>query len=76
MNANAIEKFRNPAIVREFGMSALRKELGVVGTTYFLRQFNFSRGNYTDERAKFLDKITFGEIVENVRKIDQDLSKA
>jgi len=39
-------------------LSALRKELGVVGTAYFIRQFEAGRGDYTTEKDKLLENIT------------------
>jgi len=66
--------FRNPTVIRRAGMSALKKELGMVGTIYFIRQFNTGQGNYTIERKKLLADITIDEIVKNVRKIDKQQS--
>ena len=63
--------FRNPSFVRKAGMSALKKELGAVGTAYFMRQFQTGEGDYTAERAKLLDGITLDEIIKNVREIDE-----
>ena len=70
MNNTAID-FRNPALVRKAGMSALKKELGPVGTTYFIRQFSAGQGDYTAERDKLLEGITLEEIIKNVRDIDE-----
>ena len=70
MTYNTTIDFRNPALLRKAGISALKKELGTVGATYFLRQFNVGQGNYTVEREKLLANITLDDIVENVREID------
>ena len=70
MNSNIID-FRNPSIVRQIGMSALKKELGTVGSMYFLRQFSTGHGDYTAEREKTLKDITLDEIIKNVREIDK-----
>jgi hypothetical protein len=70
MNSNIAIDFRNPTLVRKAGMSALKKELGAVGTTYFIRQFSAGQGNYTAERDKLLEGITLDEIIKNVKKID------
>jgi hypothetical protein len=70
MNSNAAVDFRNPSIIRKLGISALTKELGVVGAAYFIRQFETGSGDYTAERDKLLEGITMDEIIENVRKID------
>ena len=61
---------RNPEIVRKAGMTALKKELGTVGATYFMRQFSTGQGDYTNERRQLLKGITLDEIVENVRELD------
>jgi hypothetical protein len=70
MNSNASAYFRSPALVRKAGMSALKKELGTVGTAYFIRQFSTGQGDYTVERDSILQGITFDEIVDGVREID------
>lgn len=71
MNGNPAIDFRNPALIRRAGISALKKELGSVGATYFMRQFGIGQGNYTVERERLLADITFDEIVKNVRKIEK-----
>ena len=62
---------RNPATVRRIGLSALKKELGTVGATYFLRQFSAGQGDYTSEREALLQGITLKDIVKNVRELDK-----
>jgi len=57
-------------VVREAGMSALKKELGSVGTAYFIRQFSTGSGDYTAERDELLQGITLDEIIKEVREID------
>ncbi|MDR0649808.1 MAG: hypothetical protein LBF92_10800 [Synergistaceae bacterium] len=49
MNNTAID-YRNPNVVRKAGMSALKKELGAVGSVYFLRQFFAGHGDYPRTR--------------------------
>ncbi|MDL2231969.1 hypothetical protein LJC63_00110 [Ruminococcaceae bacterium OttesenSCG-928-L11] len=71
MNGNTATDFRNPAYVRKAGMTALQKELGAVGAVYFLRQFENGKGNYTEERDRLLDGITFDELMKNVRELDK-----
>ena len=61
---------RNSTVVRRAGLLALIKELGIVGATYFLRQYSFGQGDYTKERVNLLQEITMDEIVTNVRKLD------
>ncbi len=70
MNDNTAKDYRNPAIVRKAGISALQKELGTVGTVYFLRQFEVGSGNYTEEREQLLSGITLDDIVKSVRELD------
>jgi hypothetical protein len=70
MSDNASIDFRNPALVRKAGLSALKKELGAVGAAYFLRQFSAGQGDYTAERDELLDGITFEEILKDVREIE------
>lgn len=71
MDGNTAIDFRNPCVVRKIGMAALTKELGAVGTTYFIRQFEAGHGDYTAERDKRLEGITLDEIIKNVRKSDK-----
>jgi len=71
MNNKTAIDFRNPTVIRNMGMLALKKELGTVGATYFIRQFTVGKGDYTTEREELLKGITLNEIIENVRKIDE-----
>jgi hypothetical protein len=72
MDNNAAIDFRNPALVRKVGMSALQKELGTVGTAYFMRQFNLGKGDYTAEREELLAGMTLEDIIKNVRETDRE----
>ena len=54
MIANLSLNNRSLASVRKAGFSALQKELGTVGTVYFIRQFNTGYGDYTAERDEIL----------------------
>jgi hypothetical protein len=67
--------YRNMGAVREAGMSALKKELGTVGTVYFLRQFSAGQGNYTQEREKLLEGVAFDDIVHSIRALDSKTTK-
>lgn len=71
MDGNTAIDFRNPAMLRRAGMSALQKELGTVGTTYFIRQFTAGQGDYTAERDNHLEGITLDEAIKSVREIDE-----
>ncbi|MDR1744286.1 MAG: hypothetical protein LBS30_00870 [Planctomycetota bacterium] len=70
MANNPTINFRDSALVRKTGMSALRKELGAVGAAYFIRQFSVGRGDYTAERDGFLRGITAEEIIRSVREAE------
>ena len=70
MNNNPTIDFRNPLLVRKLGMAALKKELGAVGATYFIRLFSTGQGDYTALRENLLQGITLEEIVENAQNID------
>lgn len=69
-NTKAID-FRNPALVRRAGMSALKNELGSAGAAYFIRQFGSGQGDYTAERGQYLEGITLDEIIQNVRALER-----
>jgi hypothetical protein len=71
MKSNMTLDVRNPAHVRKAGITALQKELGTVGATYFLRQFSTGQGDYTAERDTLLQGLTLDEIIKNVREIDE-----
>lgn len=42
--------------IRQNGLEALARELGVVGTVRFLQQFETGQGDYTAERGQWLDQ--------------------
>ena len=69
-NNNLAVDFRNASAIRKKGFEALSKELGAVGTAYFMRQFDTGEGNYTEERADLLPQIPFDEMLEAIREID------
>ncbi|MDR1688090.1 MAG: hypothetical protein LBS21_05705 [Clostridiales bacterium] len=76
MNGNSAIDFRNPAVIRKAGLTALKNELGTVGTAYFLRQFGTGSGDYTAQRDRLLDGITLDEIINNVRLIDENTNNS
>jgi len=45
----------------------LFKEMGVVETIRFLNQFSIGRGDYTKDRAKWLDKITMDDAIAQIK---------
>ena len=58
-------------MIRQIGFKALIKELGVVGTAVFIRQFENGYGNYTEERDAMLRGIEIDDIVVNIQKRKQ-----
>jgi len=69
MNTNTAIDFRNPTVVRNAGVSALKKELGIVGASYFMRQFNTGTGDYTAERNELFRNVSSDEIAEGIRAL-------
>ena len=51
-------------------MSALKKELGTVGTAYFIRQFDTGHGDYTLERDELFEGISIDELIKEIQQID------
>ena len=70
MDGNTAIDLRNPMVVRKIGMAALHKELGAVGTAYFLRQFDKGEGDYTKERGALLEGITLDDVIKGAREMD------
>ena len=61
--------------IREKGMDALMRELGSIGTVYFLRQFYTGKGNWTEERKTELAGLTIEDIekdIAHMRALPQD----
>jgi hypothetical protein len=56
----------NTRSIREKGMEALNRELGTIGTVYFLRQFNNGSGNWTEDRKKELAGVTIDDIEKDI----------
>jgi hypothetical protein len=52
--------------IRNAGLAALRRELGVVGMVRFLQQFEMGHGDYTTERHAWLDKWDLDAIVAKI----------
>jgi len=76
MSSSTAIDLRNHALIHKVGMSALKKALGTVGATYFIRQFNTGQGDYTAERDELFQGITLDEIIKNVRAIDAQKSQS
>jgi hypothetical protein len=54
--------------IRKAGLEALAKALGPVGMICFMQIFSLGKGNYTEERSDWLDKMEMDEILEKVGK--------
>ena len=54
--------------VRYAGINALVKDLGIIGTINFLRQFDMGYGDYTKERVKTKDDRTVADIISEIKK--------
>jgi len=63
MNGRTAIDYRDPNIIRERGIDALTKELGAVGTAYFLQQYGRGVGDYTTERGKLLADSTMESLI-------------
>lgn len=58
----------NPVEIRQKGYDALVKELGVVGTIRFLQQVETGKGDYTKDRDEWLDRLSFDEVMQLMKK--------
>jgi hypothetical protein len=54
--------------IRKAGMDALVKALGPVGMIRFLQIYSQGKGNYTEERGEWLDKLEMDEILEDIKE--------
>ncbi len=59
----------SPEEIRNAGLTALRRELGVVGMVRFLQQFEMGNGDYTKERHAWLDQWDLDAII---AKMDEE----
>jgi hypothetical protein len=46
----------------------LMKEMGIVDTLRFMNQFSIGEGDYTKERAQWLDGMSLDEIITQIKK--------
>ena len=49
--------------IRKKGIEALAEALGPIGMIRFLQQLDVGKGNYTEERRKWLDNLTIDDVV-------------
>jgi hypothetical protein len=59
VNANTM----TPQQIREAGMAALARELGIVGMIRFMQQFELGKGDYSIDRHEWLDQYSVDDIV-------------
>lgn len=55
--------------IRNHGLEALKRELGIVGMVRFLQQFTNGEGNYSVERHQQLDQLTPEEIMAQINDL-------
>jgi hypothetical protein len=70
MTAAQPVNYYNPVEVRERGLDALNRELGTVGTIYFIRQFSTGHGDYTQERKSLLAGVTTEDLLHDIDTIE------
>ncbi|MGC8855308.1 MAG: hypothetical protein ACP5QU_00755 [Anaerolineae bacterium] len=52
-----------PQQIREAGIKALSRELGLVGMIRFLQQFELGTGDYSKDRHAWLDEYSVDDVV-------------
>ena len=57
-----------PQQIREAGMKALSRELGVVGMIRFMQQFELGADDYSKDRHQWLDQYSVDDIAHMVRE--------
>ena len=69
MNGNTAIDYRNSHMISKMGIEALTKELGPVGMTYFMQQFDRGEGDYTVERERLLSGISMEDALHELEAI-------
>lgn len=57
-----------PQQIRAAGLTALSRELGLVGMIRFMQQFEMGQGNYSKDRHQWLDQYTVDDVAAMVRE--------
>ncbi len=57
--------------IRNHGLEALRRELGVVGMVRFLQQFSNGEGDYSVDRHQWLDNLSREEVLAQISTLQQ-----
>ena len=58
---------KEPNNIRKKGLEALNKELGPLGMTCFIRQFDKGTGDYTKEREELNKEVTIEDIIKQTQ---------
>lgn len=66
MNKNINLKDSNT--VRNVGINALIKDLGITGAINFIRQFDMGYGDYTKARSEMKNDKTVADIVKEIKQ--------
>ena len=69
MNGNTTIDYRNSHMISKMGIEALTKELGPVGMTYFMQQFDRGEGDYTIERERLLSGISMEDALRELKTL-------
>lgn len=56
-----------PVQIRERGLEALSRNLGIVGMIRFLQQSELGWGNYTEERHQWLDDPDLDAVAQRIQ---------
>lgn len=60
-----------PIQIQQAGLTAITRELGVVGMIRFIQQYELGEGNYTAERSQWLDQFTVDDVANLLREKDE-----
>ncbi|WP_204139360.1 hypothetical protein [Halomicronema sp. CCY15110] len=63
-----MKPIRSPIELNRAGKQALIEALGFDGMIRFIRQFEPSSGNYTEERHQWLDRLTADEVFAQIKQ--------
>jgi hypothetical protein len=56
------------AVITQEAIQLLYRELGVINTVRFLRQFTTGYGNYTEEREELFANLTLGDLLNDIKR--------
>jgi len=61
--------------IREIGIQALQRELGVANAVRFLLLFDKGRGDYTEERHQWLDQLSMEDVLAQLQAMRSEATK-